>query len=56
MPVTHEEAKCPTCGKPFRQLVIKVLGQEAFRAKVCEDCLPKDDEADRLIAAREEGA
>lgn len=43
MPITREKAICPLCKKPFEQLVITVLGVEAARAKVCQDCLPKDE-------------
>lgn len=44
MPTEYHEAKCPMCGKPFPQLVVTVLGQEAYRARVCQDCLPKEDD------------
>lgn len=43
MATEYHEAKCPKCGKPFRQIVVTVLNVEAYRAKVCHDCLPKED-------------
>ncbi len=44
MPSSYEETKCPRCGKPFRQLVVTVLGQEAYRAKSCGECLAVETE------------
>lgn len=42
MPIMREPSICPVCKKPFMRTVVTVLGQEVYRAKVCEDCLPKD--------------
>lgn len=45
MATEYHEAKCPKCGQKFRQLVVTVLGQEVYRAAVCQECLPKEDSA-----------
>lgn len=46
MPAEYHEAKCPRCKKPFRCLVVTVLGQEAHRAKCCGECLVVEPDAD----------
>jgi len=47
MPISREPSICPVCKKPFQRLVVHVLSHEVYRAKVCEDCLPKDEPAGR---------